>query len=107
MMTGGCEHITAREFRERLTAATPGEVIIYATGFLTVAISDALANKDPGAGELTQLAAAALMASDHGNAFLTQRRVGPKRFEYRAQNLTELPAKPDKACGSRCRTLGG
>ena len=53
MMTGGCEHITAREFRERLTAATPGEVIIYATGFLTVAISDALANKDPGAGELT------------------------------------------------------
>jgi hypothetical protein len=92
MMTGGCEHLTAREFKERLTAAPPGEVIIYATGFLAVAISDAFINKDPGAGELTQLAKAALMASDSGNAFLTQRRVGPKRFEYRAQ-------KPNGASG--------
>jgi len=46
-MTGGCEHTTACEFQERLTAAQPGAVIVYATGFLAEDIHQAFLKKDP------------------------------------------------------------
>jgi hypothetical protein len=84
MMTGACEHMSAQEFQERLTAATPGETLIYATGFLIVDLQQAFSDKLPTAGELNRLAGLALTASNKGGAHLTQRRVGPGRFEYRA-----------------------
>jgi hypothetical protein len=87
MMTGACEHTTACEFQERLTAAQPGAVIMYATGFLAEDIHQAFLKKDPNATELSQVAGLALKAANGGNAFLTQRRIGPRRFEYRAQKL--------------------
>jgi len=92
MMTGACEHMTAREFQERLSAAQPGAVIVYATGSLAEDIHHALLKKDPNAAELSQMAGLALGASNKGDAFLTQRRVGARRFEYRAQ-------KPNGASG--------
>jgi hypothetical protein len=83
MMTGTCEHMSAREFQECLAAAKPGETFVYATGFLAVDVEQALSNKLPTAGELNHLAGLALTASNEGGAHLTQRRVGPGRFEYR------------------------
>ena len=85
MMTGNCEHLSVREFNEQLTTAKPGEIIVYATGFLAADIAGAFHNKAPTAADLSKAAEAALLASVRGEAFLTQRRIGPKRFEYRAQ----------------------
>jgi hypothetical protein len=102
MTTLTCEHMTAREFQEALTSAKPGEVFIYATGFLAADLPQAFLNKgDPGVAELNTLAQLALKASDKGNAFLTQRRIGHGRFEYRAQKPNGLPAQP----GSDAATL--
>jgi hypothetical protein len=84
MMTGACEHMSAQEFQECLTAAKPGETFIYATGFLVIDVQEAFSDKLPTAGELNHLAGVALTASNKGHAFLTQRRVGPGRFEYSA-----------------------
>jgi hypothetical protein len=84
MMTGACEHMSVQEFQERLTAAKPGETLIYATGFLAVDVQQAFSSKLPTAGELNRLAGLALTASNEGHAFLTQRRAGPGQFEYRA-----------------------
>jgi len=92
MMTGNCDHLSVRQFNERLTTVKPGEIIIYATGFLAADIAGAFHNKTPTAADLSKVAEAALLASVRGEAFLTQRRVGPKRFEYRAQ-------KPNGAAG--------
>ena len=68
-----------------VTTAKPGQIIVYATGFLAADIAEAFHNKTPTAAHLGKVAEAALLASARGEAFLTQRRIGPKRFEYRAQ----------------------
>jgi hypothetical protein len=66
MTTLTCEHLTAGEFQERLTAAQPGPVIVCATGFLAEDIHCAFLNKDSGAAELNTLAKLALKASGQG-----------------------------------------
>lgn len=70
--------------QERLTAAAPGETIVYAVGFLVIDIHQAFLAKGPNAAGLNKLAGLALTASNRGNMFLTQRRVGLGRFEYRS-----------------------
>jgi len=92
MMTGNCDHLSARGFNERLTTAKPGQIIVYATGFLAADIAQAFRNKASTAADLSNVAEAALLASVRGEVFLTQRRIGPRRFEYRAQ-------KPNGATG--------
>ena len=90
MTTMNTEQMSAREFQERLTAAAPGETIVYAVGFLVIDIHQAFLAKGPNAAELNKLAGLALTASNRGDVFLTQRRVGLGRFEYRStKSLTE------------------
>jgi hypothetical protein len=85
MTTLTCEHLTAGEFQERLTAAQPGPVIVCATGFLAEDIHFAFLNKDSGAAELNTWRSWHSRRRDKGEAYLTQRRIGPRRFEYRVQ----------------------
>src|SRR5262249_19621145 len=47
MTTMNAEHMRAREFQERLTAAAPGETIVYAVDFLVIDIHQAFLAKDP------------------------------------------------------------
>jgi hypothetical protein len=70
------EHITTREFSEWLTAAKPGDALLYATGELGTDIDRALIAKDAGAAEAHVLADAAHKAWKDGDAHLVQRRVG-------------------------------
>jgi hypothetical protein len=70
------EHITAREFREWLAAAKPGEALVYAVGELGTDTDRGFAAKDQGAPEAHALAGAAHKAWERGDAHLVQRRVG-------------------------------
>jgi hypothetical protein len=95
MKTMHLDFIPAQEFRERLTAAKPGEPITYATGLLAVAIEEARLNGDPLGEEVQALKKAAWKAMEHGDAQLAQRRIGvmPKaplvgKFEYLAIRRT-------------------
>ena len=38
MCTAGCDHVTADEFVNWLGLASPGERVVYAVGFLRVAV---------------------------------------------------------------------
>jgi hypothetical protein len=69
------EHITATEFREWLTAAKPGEVLVYAVGLLGPDTDRGFIAKNAGAPEAHALAGAAYTAWKHGDAHLVQRRV--------------------------------
>jgi len=82
MMTGNCDRLPVREFNQRLTTAKPGQIIVYATGFLAADTAEAFHNKTPTAADLSKVAEAALLASVRGEAFLTQRCIGPRRFEF-------------------------
>jgi hypothetical protein len=73
---GSTEHITARDFREWLAAAKPGEVLVYAVGLLGADTDRGFIAKNAGAPEAHALAGAAYTAWKHGDAHLVQRRVG-------------------------------
>jgi hypothetical protein len=84
MSTAGCQHITAPEFVSWLGLANPGGRIVYAVGFLSVAVHKADLNKDPDAPKLEAVQKATWKAHERGNVHLVQRRLGPHSFEYRA-----------------------
>jgi len=67
---------TKEEFEAFLKLSTPGEQAIYHVGFL---VTDAMTKLT-----LRQLQAAVLMASDMGQAMLTQRKLADRVYEYRA-----------------------
>jgi hypothetical protein len=70
------EYITTREFSEWLTAAKPGEALVYAVGLLGPDTDRGFVAKDAGAAEAHALADTAHAAWKHGDAHLVQRRVG-------------------------------
>jgi hypothetical protein len=89
------EHITATEFREWLSAAKPGDVLLYATGLLGPDTDRGFVAKDAGAPEAHALADATYAAWKHGDAHLVQRRVGTMpadgkhgKFQYLAIRRT-------------------
>jgi hypothetical protein len=84
MCTAGCDHVTADEFVNWLGWADPGERIVYAVGFLGVAVHKADLNKDPDGPRLEAVQKATWKAHERGNVYLVQRRLGPDKFEYRA-----------------------
>ena len=84
MCTQGCQHILADDFVSWLWQAGPGEQIVYANGFLSVAVHKADLNKDPDAPKLEAVQRATWKAHERGNVHLVQRRLGLDKFEYRA-----------------------
>ena len=84
MCTVGCEHVTADEFVNWLGLARPGERMVYAKGFLPIAIHTADLNRDPNAPKLEAVQRATWKAYERGMVHLVQRRLRPGEFEYRA-----------------------
>jgi hypothetical protein len=84
MCTAGCDHISPAEFVNWLGLATPGQGIVYATGFLAAAVHKAEVEKDPNAPEIKAVRKAAWKAHEAGSACLVQRRLGDMRYEYHA-----------------------
>jgi hypothetical protein len=82
MCTAGCEHVTANEFVKWLGLASPGERIVYAVGFLSIAAHKADIGKDPAGPKLNAVQAAAWKAHERGQVHLVQRRLGAERYEY-------------------------
>jgi hypothetical protein len=70
------EYITAREFREWLAAAKPGEALVYAVGLLGPDTDRGFVSKHVGAPEAHALGDATYAAWKQGDAHLVQRRVG-------------------------------
>jgi hypothetical protein len=84
MMTAGCEHISADEFVNWLGLAGAGEQMVYAVGFLSVAVHAADLIKHPNAPKLAAVQEAAWKAYMRGMVHLVQRRLGAERYEYLA-----------------------
>ena len=84
MCTQGCQHILADDFVNWLGLARPGEQIVYAVGFLSVAVHRADLNEDPDGPKLEAVQKATWKAHERGNVHLIQRRLGPESFDYRA-----------------------
>jgi hypothetical protein len=84
MSTAGCDHITAPELVNWLGSASPGERIVYARGFLVVAVHTADLNRHPDAPALWAVQEAAWKAHQRCMVHLVQRRLGPAEFEYLA-----------------------
>jgi hypothetical protein len=79
MATHKTEHMKANEFRLALDVAHPGDTFVYATGFIAWSMHEAKDHAD-----LAALQLAAYGAHLKGNVALTQNRLGPFQFEYRA-----------------------
>jgi hypothetical protein len=79
MSTHRTEHMRPNEFRLVLDAAEPGETFVYATGFIAWAMHEAKDHAD-----LAALQLATYEAHVKGNVALTQKRLAPFQFEYRA-----------------------
>ena len=84
MCTAGCQHVTADEFVNWLGLAGPGEQIVYAKGFLSVAVHKADLNRDPDGPKLEAVQRAAWKAHERRAAHLVQRRLGDNEYEYLA-----------------------
>jgi hypothetical protein len=79
MATHKTEHMKANEFRLALGAAQPSDTFVYATGFIAWAVHQAKEHAD-----LAALQLAAYGAYAKGDASLTQKKLAPFQFEYRA-----------------------
>jgi hypothetical protein len=84
MSNQGCQHILANDFVNWLGLAGPGERIVYAVGFLSVAVHAADLNKHPNAPNLAAVQEAAWKTHMRGMVHLVQRRLGAERYEYLA-----------------------
>ena len=88
MCTAGSEHLEAREFREWLATAQPGERLAYAKGALAASIHIAFQAEHPDAQKLSALQEATWRAGAKGQVYLVQRRLRPGTFEYLAERAT-------------------
>jgi hypothetical protein len=75
--------LTTSEFENALATLRPGSSIIYAVGFLSLAVGEARSKKE-NHGHLVTLQLAASRAEGDGFVHLTQRRLATSSFEYRA-----------------------
>ena len=80
MTTHRTKHLKANEFRLSLDAAGAGSTFLYAVGFIAQALHEA--KKD--CADLKALQEAAHAAYERKDAWLTQKRLAPFAFEYRA-----------------------
>ena len=80
MKTGITEHLKLDEFSDRFYRSRPGTIIVYATG-------DLLLDRKKGVVEAKELCAVADFAWNlyrkKNRALLTQKRLGPNKYEYR------------------------
>jgi hypothetical protein len=94
-----CEYLPVAKFREWLEDARPGDVIVYLIGDLAHDEHKLIEKGHPEGGAVEALASETLKASGalrpgvEGDrterVFLSQRRLEPKRFEYRATRIAQ------------------
>ena len=96
MSSGLTRHISPKEFDDWFSRARPGDTVSYALG-------DIGRDRKRSTGELRQLADMVLRYAQSGVIYLTQRRGGSARYEYRATKADPVTVSEDKP---KLRKLG-
>jgi hypothetical protein len=77
MMTDKTEHMMCEQFEDAFCRAKDGVVIVYATGFIALALYEA-EKRGENIGRLVQLQKATYELYQHNELYLTQRRLGDR-----------------------------